>query len=352
MAEDNVTLAIGGELHEGWTSCSVSRGIDAMVGSFSVTLATRWADRPERFALEAGAACEVRVGGETLITGWIDRLSPAFDARDHRITISGRDKACDLVDCSAIAKPGSWSNIALEALAAELARPFGVSVRATAPTGAPIRRFALQQGETVQAAIERLARYRGLLAVSAADGTVELITPAIAGAPVARLAEGDNIKVGAADHDVSERFSEYLAKGQASGDDFANGRTVASPSATATDPGVRRHRPLIVIGEDQSDAAGLQQRARWEATSRAGRAQPATVTVQGWRRPDGRLWAPNAIVDLQSPSLFMRGAMLIERVDLTKGDAGTEAVLALVPPAAWSQLAVPEEARASRVGAA
>lgn len=351
-ASELVTLTVAGQRHEGWTSVEVTRAIDTMAGSFTLAVTERWADRPDAFLLEAGAECVLAISGETLINGYIDKLSITISNQDHTIQISGRDRAGDLIDCSAIAKPGSWRDTSIEAIAAELARPFGIAVTARASTGPRLRRFALQQGETVQAVIERLCRFAGLLAVSTPSGDVELIAPASAGAPAEALTLGENILAASAEHDVSGRFSDYLVKGQAAGDDHANGRTVAGPSGTARDPGVKRYRPLLVLAEEQATLANTLVRARWEASTRAGRAQPVTVTLPGWRRPDGKLRDRNTIVTLSAPPLFVDGRMLVEEVKFTLGEGGTITELRVVPPAAWSQLAVPETAEASRVGKA
>lgn len=148
-ASETVTLTVGGRRHDGWTSVGVTRAIDTLCGEFTLGLTEGWADRPAAFDLEAGAACTVAVAGETVITGYIDRLSPSIDANGHAIEISGRDRAGDLIDCSAIAKPGSWSNTSIEAIASELAKPFGITVTAKASTGPKLKRFALQQSESV-----------------------------------------------------------------------------------------------------------------------------------------------------------------------------------------------------------
>lgn len=350
MAEPSnlVELSIGGTAYAGWTGIRIVRALDTMCGEFELRLTDRERTGDAAFPLRAGMACAVKVGGETLITGWIDRLEGMIAPYEHSIMVAGRDKAGDLIDCSAIAKPGSWSNAAMETIAAELARPFGITVTARTSTGAKIRKFAIQQGESVQSAIERLARFRGLLAVSTAQGDVELITPE-QGEPVADLVQGRNIITADGGHSVAERYSRYLLKGQASGDDEVNSRAAASPSAEASDPAVTRYRPLLIVGEDQADIASLKKRAEWEATTRAGRAQQARVTVAGWRRPDGQLWTPNVTVSLSAPALFMDGRMLVVSATLVKDERGTVTDLFVSPPAAFSQLAVPEDADASEV---
>jgi prophage tail gpP-like protein len=346
---DKVTLSIGGEIYDGWTGVEIRRGLDTPVGSFTLSLAERapGADRP--FAFKAGAACEVRIGGETVITGWIDALNPSFSSDGHAISVSGRDKAADLVDCSAVHKPGSWRNTKLETIAAELAKPFGIKITAKASTAPPIKRFALQQGETVLEAIERLCRYRGLLAVSTVAGDIELVSPK-AGEATERLAQGETILTAEGTHDVSERFSDYIIKGQSSGDDEASGKTVSQPKAESRDPAVKRHRPIIIIGEEQSDAGSLKKRASWEATVRAGRSQSATITVPGWRTPAGTLRDRGVTVEVAAPWLFMEGAMLVTEVGLMLDQDGTRTEFTVAPPEAFSQLAISEDADASAIG--
>jgi prophage tail gpP-like protein len=105
-----------------------------------------------------------------------------------------------------------------------------------------------------------------------------------------------------------------------------------------------------VIGEEQSDRASLQMRATWEMTVRAARSQRATLSIAGWRNRAGALFAANTIAAMDDEKLSIKGPMLIEAVELTYDEsAGTVAKLTLVPPEAWSQLAVPEDREAGRV---
>jgi prophage tail gpP-like protein len=345
---DVVTLAIDGQRYEGWKAVRITRAIDTLSGDFSLQLTDRERQGADRLKLRAGSACEVQVDGETLITGFIDRVIASIDGGSHSLSIDGRDKSADLIDCSAVPKFSSWVNVPLETIASQIAAPFGITITARASTKPAIRRFALQQGESVFAAIDRLCRYRGLLAVSTADGMIELVTP-MQGTASMRIEEGENALALSITHDVSERFSEYLLKGQSSGDDMLSGKAAAGPSGKASDPGVKRYRPLLLIGEEQSDADGLARRAKWEATTRAARAQEASVTVQGWRMANGALWNRNVIAQLVAPSLYVDAPMLVTSATLERSDRGTVTSLLMSPPEAYSQLAIPEQADASSV---
>jgi prophage tail gpP-like protein len=347
---DAVTLTVGGEIHGGWKTVLIDSGIDTLAAQFTVSLADRWPGKPERFALKAGAEAIVKIGADVVISGFIDRLDTSLDANTHPISISGRSRAADLIDCSAVATPGSWRGRKLEEIAAELAKPFGITVTGEVATGAPFKVFALQQGETVFAAIERMLKMRGLLAVSGVDGNVRIVSPDAGKAQAVKLREGRELLNFSASHDVSDRFSDYLVKGQAAGDDNANGKAVAHIKGDARDPGVTRHRPLLIVAEEQGDIATLRKRAAWEATVRAAKAQTVSVEINGWRRPDGKLWAGLDRVDLDAPSALIGGVLLVADVRFELDDRGRRTTLSLARPEAYSQLAIPEEAEASKIG--
>lgn len=351
MAEpqrEEVELKLGGRKFGGWKDIDVSLDLDSGASTFKLGVTKRDPERNEDWTIQADEPCEVLIGGETVITGYTDRIESDLSAEAHSIAVSGRSKAADLVDCSAVATPGSWQGKTIGAIAAELAKPFDVAVKVEGDQGAPLRKFSIQQGETVWEAITRMAQHRALLPISRADGSVALITAKPEGAAV-RLVEGSNLKTIRGHHDVSERFSQYIVKGQSAGDDELNGKAAAQPKAESADPAVRRYRPLIVVAEEQADAATLKKRAQWEATVRAARAQEATAELVGWRRDDGQLWAFLHKVDLDAPSVFISDTLMVAGVRFVVDDQGRRVELRLVRPESYSQLAVPEEAESSRI---
>ena len=335
-----VQLKIDGAVFGGWKRVAIDRGLDNLSSAFSLAITERWPDQPERWIIKTGQACVVAIGGETVLTGWIDAGSFAIDPESHPIEISGRDKTCDLVDCSADHKPGSWTKRSLEQIAAELAAPFGVNVTAKTSTGAPFAKFALQQGETVFEAIDRMAKLRGVLLVSNESGGLELRRPGAVTAGYT-LELGVNIKAIRFSDNARDRFSRYLLKGQAAGDEVS-GTDAARPTATATDPGVARHRPLMIMNDVQSTSASLAERARWEATVRAAKGQDVVVTVSGWRDPSGALYRPDVLVPVKAATIGVEGTLLVSAVRLVLDDRGQVAELTLVPKEAFSLMALPE----------
>jgi prophage tail gpP-like protein len=328
-----VTLKVGGLQFDGWTTVSVSKGIRNPAGGFSLSYAEKASAKGEPLKIRTGEACEVLIGGETVITGWIDAGRPEFDPESRGLMVAGRDRTADLVDCSALNSPGSWANRTLIQIASDLVAPFGLTVVARTDVGAAFRRFSLQQGETVWDALERLARFRGFLVVPTTAGQIEFITPGRRRAGFT-LRQPDMLSA-SAEHDVGDRFSLYVVKGQSAGDDESNGRAAAGPKAEVTDPAIKRYRPTLILAEEQATLASLQARAGWEANVRAAAGRRMEATVQGWRDPSGALWSADLIVPVEAPWLGVMGDMLIADVTFELGESGSTTSLTLSPPDAY-----------------
>ena len=105
------------------------------------------------------------------------------------------------------------------------------------------------------------------------------------------------------------RFSNYTLLGQQAGGGglFTTAEQVAHVKSEARDPGVTRHRPLTIIGEQSQAEGEALSRIQWEANVRAARSRSVRITVQGWRdAPDGDLWQPGRTVFVSDDWLGIR----------------------------------------------
>ncbi|GCL64309.1 phage baseplate assembly protein [Pseudaquabacterium pictum] len=346
MVESQIDLLAGGRSHAGWQSVQVRLGMDQCAGGFRLMVSERWIGQDLDWAIPAGERCELLIGGETVITGWVDETRLSMDAGSHQVELSGRDATGDLVDCSAVRKAGQWRGLRIEQIATELAAPFGVAVRADVDTGKPLPSFALQEGETAFEAIERAARIRALLLVSDGRGGL-LITRAGTQRVPTPLVLGENILQARVGLDMRDRFSSYIVKGQAPGNDFFSGPSASQIKALASDTGVKRYRPLIITNDAPDLAATLTQRAEWEANVRAARSLDVELTVQGWRHAGG-LWRPNTLVSVIATALRLDADLLVTNVLYSLDDQGTTTALRLTRPDAYTALPL----KAAAVGSA
>jgi prophage tail gpP-like protein len=331
-------LLIGGVRYGGWQTVRISRSIEQLAGSFDLEITERWPGQPGATPIRPGRYCRLELDGAPVITGWVDNVSFDYDARNHRVRVIGRDATGDLADCSAIHKSGQWHNATIAQIARDLLAPYDLGMVVDSDVGKPFASFNIEAGETCFECLARAARLRALLLTSDAGGRL-VITRAGNERLAIGLAEGGNIKAARADFSYQDRFSVYIAKGQPRLRSWGETQHAAS-SATANDENIERYRPLIVIPDGQSDNATLSERVAWECSIRRGRSLRGSITVQGWQRPDGKLWMPNVIVPVNAPLLWLDDAeMLIVGCTYTlDAQAGTITELAITRPDAFELL--------------
>lgn len=360
---DRVTLLVNGVDYGGWKSVRIGAGIERQARDFELAVTDRWpgSDIPRRVA--PGDLCRVRIGSDLVLTGYVDSTPISHDGSTVTISIKGRSKTADLVDCSAIVEPGQFKGRTVQQIAAELATPYGIEVVAAVDTGAAIADHQIQQGETAFESIDRLLKLRALLSTDDAEGRL-ILTRAGSARAATDLVVGQNVLTGSADLDFKDRFSEYRVKGQRTAevaassddeedDDDADGSDASGPDiaaltdsaaattqvlSTHTDSGVTRRRVLVIVADGQPDGATARDRARWEAAYRAGKSYEAMYTVQGWRQAGGQLWLPNQLVRVKDPIIGFDLDMLIAEVTFSLSESGTTTTLKVAPKAAYELL--------------
>jgi prophage tail gpP-like protein len=337
---DEFALTIESSRYTGWTSLRVERGMDQLAGSFTFALSARFGGLHTVRPIYPGAKASVSIAGETVITGYIDKAEPQYDAERHTLIVSGRDATGDLVDCAAIHPSGHWKDMSLAQIAFDLIVPFKAGLTVIANVGAPFADWAIEAGETVFQNLDRAARFRGVLLYSDGLGNLVIGEASNARAP-ASLVLGQNIESAAGVSSELQRFSEYIVKAQQSGTNESYGAASAALMAQAVDATVHRYRPTIIMAENESNLAGVQQRADWQRTVRAARAQTVVYTVNGWRA-NGMLWTPNTNTHVYDPFLGIDGDRFISRVAYTMDQQGVRTELSVLPRAAYNAIALPQ----------
>jgi len=351
--DGTIRLEVGGRIYAGWTAVRVTRDLQREASEFEVSVTERWADRDTPWIVRPGAAARLTLDDAPLVTGWIDTVEPSIDGQRHGVTWRGASRTVDLVDCSAMVPGGQFVGYDLAAIARALAGPFGLEVAVEAGVGRAFAEVQINQGERAAQLLQRLAALRQVLVTDDADGRLVLTRPGERRSPEPLvLGEGGNVLAARARLSQAARHSAYTVKAQAAGTDFAFGPAAAEVRGEATDPAVTRHRPLLLIAEAGTDAAGAGERARWEATARAAGGTAATVTVRGWRRADGTLWRPNERVRVTIPPLQLDRELLVLRTVHALDAARMVTELTLAPPEALAPEPAGPEPRGDGAGAA
>ncbi|MDD9911662.1 MAG: hypothetical protein OXR68_04080 [Alphaproteobacteria bacterium] len=337
----SVALSINGKILKGWSDVNVTRSMQTISGSFS--LSTVDSKLFETFTphISNGDKCQVSVDGTPVITGYVDQIDAFYTANDHTLTVSGRDKTGDLVDCSVIHSSGEFKNRTVKQIAQTLCQPFGITVK-TDYDGKAFKVFRIEPGETVFDAIERMCRQLALLPISTPEGDL-LLTRVSTTPSGASLKTGGNIKSASLAYTHKDRFSNYTVKGQQPGNDSVFGKAAATPMGKAQDADIKRHRPFLLLAEQPGDGLTFTDRAQWEANVRRGRSKAIRYVVPGWKHTGGKVWKENTIVSIQDDVLGVRERWTIADVVFALNDqSGHTTNLTVMPPESFKLLPIPE----------
>lgn len=328
---DELSIKVGGRTLSGWTTERVTRGVERVVSDFEVAMTEHY---PGAGLAEVrpGDPCEIYAGSDLLITGYVDRYIPEFDAHQHSIRIAGRSKTADIVDCSAEWPGSQIMNGTVLSIAQTLCKPYGINAIALTDVGATIPQTNLNVGDTPFDVLEPMARYRGLLMY---DNTMGNLVFSSVGTTKAAsgFTEGINVESAGMAYAMDSRYSKYSAfrvKLMVLNDSGTEGNFISD----VNDTDVPRHRWKSLVAETQDGGIDVaQRRAAWEMTRRKGRSAQVHLIADGWRDSNGVLWTPNTLASVSLPTLKLANVdWLISEVTYLRNGQGTHAQVTLMHP--------------------
>lgn len=326
---NKVSLEVNGKIFEGWKDVQIRSTIKACSGAFSLSITDRWSGQHEPWIVSPGDKCVLKIGKETVLTGYVDSVSPSFDATSRTIEVAGRDVTSDFVDCSVDISQFEFNDISLEEFVSRIVKSFNIPVVFRGTSSGKITRISISPGETGFEVVEKYARQKGFLVTTDGKGTLIITRPGTTRANTA-IVQGKNILSASAQYDSTERYSQYKVISQFG--DLAQelGTGAYSIMGSASDRSITRQRKLIVSAENSMTENDAALRAQWEATVRAARSSKFRVTLQGWTQEDGSLWRANQLVRAKAPWIGLDGDMLIVGVSFSmSADSGSITVLEL-----------------------
>lgn len=332
----SITLTNSNQTISGWTSVRVTRGIERCPSDFDISLTELYPGEVDALVVQEGDPCTVQIGGDKVITGYVDRYIPGIEADKHTIRIIGRGMCADLVDCAAEWDSGQISGSSILGIAQKLAAPYGISVSSAVSGLPPIPQFNMMIGETAWEIIERVARFSQVLAYDLPDGSLYLSQVGTVQA-ASGFVQGQNVERAQVEGSMDQRFSVYKAFIQSMSvlDDLGDGGNLL---ATVTDPNCTRHRMRVIISEGGGLGNNIAiARATWEMNRRAGRSKVVSVQADSWRDSAGTLWTPNTLVPIHLPKLKLPDQVwLVSEVTYRRDERGTAADLIIMAPAAFN----------------
>ena len=331
-----------------------------------------------------GEAIKIKVDGEELMTGFIEKTSTSYSADSANLRISGRDKLCDFSD-SRVSNKIFKTPIGFIQILEKLLKETGYKIVSNNIIGLQ-RRLAQNEisiineygnvdnfetnesigfgkDESAYQLIQRLADKRQL--VIGTNGVGNIVIRKIGDSRAATILLNDNrfgepnlqnnIKDGSVNRDESKLFYEYRIFSKSSGieptttttegnisRDILKGNSTQY-SGVFYDESVRKTRKFIDHVTGLTNAQ-CYERAKWEANIRRARSFDYSCAVSGFRQnlkevtnfSVNPLWRINQLVYVYDKQADIDEELLVKSVKYSKSLNGTICQLKLVDPLSYS----------------
>ncbi|EAU55827.1 putative phage tail protein [Mariprofundus ferrooxydans PV-1] len=356
MPVDQVELLIGGKMHAEWESYEIDSDFITPADAWRVGLGLVNGKIPPD--VQAGAQVEVRIGGETVLVGHIDDEAQPLTRNRHSLSLSGRDSAGTLLDCSA--PIFTAMQVTLAEVVAKVVRPFGYTkIRIDADETLMREKINVEPGDSAWRTLQYSAEANGLWPWFEPDGTLviggpDYTSPVVAELVMRRSGKGNNALSINVNRSMQGRYSEVTVFGQAPGNMLESGRNALS--ATVKDDGmIGIYRPHMVTDHDAESVAICRDRARKLISDSRLNALTITAAVKGHRiiapgtAYHGILWKPGQRVRVISEPHHLDAVyFMMGRRFTGSRKEGTRSILTLKEDGVWVAGAHPRKHRHGR----
>lgn len=330
MAINQITIDIDNQTYTGWESIEVYDDIEQLGNNFTLTTNI---PTETNLVIKKGQAIIIKIDGETLLTGYVDRVRKREDANSSQVTVIGRDKVSDFVD-SRVSNKTFTPPIGFEEILEKLLVKVGYEIISSNSLSQPLQAnlatnkiaiinnygtienfqttegIGFNAGESAYELIKRLADKRGLILGTDGKGniTIDEIGAKTAVVNLQRLendsgALTNNIKDADLDDGIEGLFYSYTIASNSSGATNASlsssdknktdaQKAIMDPiqtdssvtySATVYDDDIRKTKNFYAVIPNLNNSQ-CKDRATWECNIRKAKSFIYTCRVAGFRQ--------------------------------------------------------------------
>ena len=290
--ENDVTVEVDGKAHNSWKSYDIDSDflIPADAFKFDLGVPSNSTVLPDF----SGAEVKVRINGELVMTGIVDTTQHTMSKTNRTYSLTGRDRASILVDCSAPITNVKGLTV-LDAVK-KIVEPLGIKkVALRAENNPTLDKVDIDVGETAWNAAMRCANSAGLhlwfepngeLIVGGADYS----TPPVATLCCMKDGKRNNFEQADLTFDVSNRFSEVTFLAQSHGKQGQDNKN--DLKWVYNDPDMTTYKPKTVVVSDVDNLEALQKWAKKYIADSMLEGFTLTIVVPDHKMQDGTLWQP------------------------------------------------------------
>jgi len=324
-------LVFEGKTFTNWIDYSVDVDIRRPASSFRFSVRK---PSSQSGPVTPGGVAEIKVDGNTILWGRIDKTSSRRAPGQVGLTLHGRSAGGLLVD--AAAKPTwRWKNATLETVAKTIANYVGMLRSPNVEYSPTLKAVKVEPGERCWALVDRLARSEGMRIWVDAGGTLQLSQYISAGPSKGRLvSRPDGKGVNVIDSTVSrsclESFSQYEVFGH-----WDDGTRTARPKAWHVDLSAPYFKPEVLVEEVRGETEALHVVRDVSSRNQAKRLELEYV-VKGHTTDAGVPWQVNTLVDVEDLEEEIAGQFIVLATRFTRSKSeGTRTALTLADPSVF-----------------
>jgi prophage tail gpP-like protein len=257
-----------------------------------------------------GKKIEIYINGIIFMTGYIENFEISLTESEYQISISGREKTCDIIDCNNNLDKNTWFNQTLLLIAKYLCEPFKIDVS----TYLPMQRInyaAIEDSESIFDCMLKLAKQQNVRLNTLPNGNIEIVNTQSNITHYFELSEVTNAKINV---NLEDRYSDYICKSEyTSNKDDAWHKASVFIKKKATDENVFRHRPKV-LSESNMTATECQKYANWEAQNRAAKSTKFSYSYPAWTK-NGKFIAMGDLIHFDGKVINLSDSMIVDTIN-------------------------------------
>ena len=126
--DNRVTLTVNDMEYGGRESGEISADLERQFRTFKLDITWQWPGQTVDQRIKPGDPCEVKIGKDLVLTGYVFKAPISYDGRQISLSIEGSSRTQDLVDCAAANRPNQWQDQPLLSIVEALASEYSLKV--------------------------------------------------------------------------------------------------------------------------------------------------------------------------------------------------------------------------------
>lgn len=332
MSDNSIVIEIDGKNLTDYIDGSVNIQLDQFCNSFNFTTTKTLVGEYNIFPEDE---CRIFINDKIAMTGVIDSVSPSEDADSSTISVSGRDRTCDVVDSYLPEGISLSGDFTLVTVIEKVLLALGLTNIKVINEVEDLRSFT--KADIVSAEVDKncfdfineYAQKVSVLLITNAEGNI-VITRAGSGRYSEKLLnnvgnEDNNIISSSAGYDYSQRFYKYIVYSQSNTNTQTTNVSIdnVSQKGVAYDDEIRESRVMVIKANNACASSNCQEIATLEANVRRANSLKYSCEVYGFETNNKELWKINKLIQVSDVDADIDSELLIKGLTFNLGDGST-----------------------------